>query len=324
MSERYEKLANRYVRFAAEEARGRSPLYESFALEVAGDQEVLGFLAELPTSKQQPNLLFGAVRYLFGTATTWMQFRHLLLTNVASVHSVMLARFTQTNEPARCAVVLPLLAQLPQPLALIEVGASAGLCLLPDFYGYDYGVSVLGADCPVFKCAANEATPLPASIPRIVWRAGLDLNPIDAADPSAAAWLEALVWPEQTDRLANLHAALAIAASQKPRILHGNLLSGALANLCREAPQDATLVIFHTAVLTYVEEEADRRTFSATVRSLCPFWISNEPQWVFRHVVRDQKSDDTQSRLLLSLNGAPMAWTDPHGTAIEWIARPSC
>ena len=36
MSERYEKLANRYVRVAAEEARGRSPLYESFALEVAG------------------------------------------------------------------------------------------------------------------------------------------------------------------------------------------------------------------------------------------------------------------------------------------------
>src|SRR5215469_6923036 len=28
---------------------------------------------------------------------------------------------TQTNEPARCAVLLPLLARLPQPLALLEV-----------------------------------------------------------------------------------------------------------------------------------------------------------------------------------------------------------
>jgi hypothetical protein len=45
----------------------------------------------------------------------------------------MLSRSTQTNEPARCATLLPVLAQLPQPLALNEVGASAGLCLLPDF-----------------------------------------------------------------------------------------------------------------------------------------------------------------------------------------------
>jgi hypothetical protein len=47
-------------------------------------------------------------------------------------------RRTQTNEPARCATLLPLLALLPQPLALLEIGASAGLCLLPDLYSYKY------------------------------------------------------------------------------------------------------------------------------------------------------------------------------------------
>ncbi len=40
-----------------------------------------------------------------------------------------MSKRTQTNEPGRCAVLLPLLAALPQPLALLEVGASAGLCL---------------------------------------------------------------------------------------------------------------------------------------------------------------------------------------------------
>jgi hypothetical protein len=50
----------------------------------------------------------------------------------------MLARRTQTNEAARCAVLLPALALLPQPLALIEVGASAGLCLLYDEWRYHY------------------------------------------------------------------------------------------------------------------------------------------------------------------------------------------
>ena len=317
--ERGVDLAARYVRFAEEEARGRSPLYEAFALGVAGDEEVLGFLATLPTAKQQPNLLFGAVRYLFGAPADWLQFRHLLLANAPSVRSVMLARSTQTNEPSRCAVFLPLLAQLPQPLALIEVGASAGLCLIPDLYGYDYGSSVLGAEYPVFKCAASEATPLPAVMPRVVWRVGLDLNPLDAADPSAAAWLESLVWPEQKDRLLNLRAALRIAASHKPRIFRGDLLGNALANLCREAPQDATLVVFHTAVLIYVAEKADRQAFSATVRSLCPYWICNEPEWVLPDIAHGLEIDDTHGRFLLSLNGAPMAWTDPHGSAIEWI-----
>ncbi|MFE1255308.1 DUF2332 family protein, partial [Streptomyces fungicidicus] len=54
------------------------------------------------------------------------------------VSSLMLARMTQTNESARCATLLPVLAALPQPLALIEVGASAGLCLYPDRYRYRY------------------------------------------------------------------------------------------------------------------------------------------------------------------------------------------
>ncbi len=53
----------------------------------------------------------------------------------------MTTRSTQTSEPGRCATLLLLLARLPQPLALLEVGASAGLCLLPDRYGYDYQVA---------------------------------------------------------------------------------------------------------------------------------------------------------------------------------------
>ena len=44
----------------------------------------------------------------------------------------MMVRSTQTNEAGRCAALLPVLALLPQPLALLEVGTSAGLCLFPD------------------------------------------------------------------------------------------------------------------------------------------------------------------------------------------------
>jgi hypothetical protein len=81
----------------------------------------------LPTEKRQPNLLLATMRHLFGTSPNWDHFRRAPLANPDPVRSVMLTRSAQTNEPARCATLLPVLALLPQPLAPIEVGASAGL-----------------------------------------------------------------------------------------------------------------------------------------------------------------------------------------------------
>jgi hypothetical protein len=316
-------LAARYRRFAAEEARGRSPLYEALANGVAGDDAALRFLLTLPPAKQQPNLLLAAMRHLHGVAPSYGWFRDRLLGDLDAVRAVMLARSTQTNEPNRCVVLLPVLARLPQPLALLEVGTSAGLCLLPDRYGYDYGATTLnpaGQGHPVLPCAADAATPLPSAMPRIAWRAGIDLNPIDAADPEQAAWLETLVWPEQADRLALLRAALAIAAVQRPRIVQGDLLGDVLPRLCAEAPRDATLVVFHTAVLAYVADLADREAFAARMAALAPYWISNEASAVFPAVAARAGPPPAPGRFLLAVNGIPHAWTDPHGAAMEWIA----
>jgi hypothetical protein len=319
-----EAVSARYMRFAEVEARGRSPLYEAIARGVAGDREIIGFLLGLPEEKRQPNLLLAAVRHQCGTAADWSDFRRKLFANADAVQSVMRQRSTQTNEPARCAVLLPVLARLPQPLALIEVGASAGLCLLPDCYGYDYGRGVIGprarAGFPVFACDVNEATPIPAALPEIIWRAGLDLNPLDVADETQTAWLETLVWPEQAARLANLRAAIRVAASVKPRIVKGDLAGDDLARLCGEAPKDATLVIFHTAVLAYVSDPAKRQAFATRAMSLCRHWISNEYPGVFPDIADRAGARGTPGRFLLALNGAPVAWTDPHGAALEWIA----
>ena len=316
--------AARYARFAREEARGRSPLYEEIARGVAADQDIIGFLLTLPQDKRQPNLLLAAVRQVFGTPADWADFRFGLFANLDAVRRVMQERSTQTNEPARCATLLPVLARLPQPLALIEVGASAGLCLLPDRYGYDYGRGMVlpagGSGFPVFACAANEATPIPREMPTIIWRAGLDLNPLDASDPAQVAWLETLVWPEQTERLANLRAAIKIAAAFKPRIVEGDLREDGLAQLRREAPKEATLVIFHTAVLAYVADPADRRAFAERAMSICPYWISNEYPGVFLDVAGRAGERGAPGRFLLAVNGSPVAWTDPHGAALDWIA----
>ena len=290
------RVSSAYFRFAEDEVRDKSPLYCELLRGVAADREAIGFLLTLPREKRQPNLFLAAARHLFGTPAGWDQLRSRVLQDTETLRAVMLARSSQTNEPGRCAALLPVLAGLPEPLALLEVGASAGLCLLPDFYAYDYGGAFVAPEVrrltsPIFTCAINAVTPVPTRPPRVVWRAGLDLNPVDLADPAEVAWLEALVWPEQTDRLARLRAAIMIAAEQKPRLVKGDLRTD-LAALAREAPKDATLVIFHTAVLAYISPAAEREEFARSVGSLSDYWIANEAPQVFPDIARRVGRED--------------------------------
>ncbi|MGA8758343.1 MAG: DUF2332 domain-containing protein [Stellaceae bacterium] len=318
------QISASYLRFGEQEARGRSPLYETLACGVARDLDIIGFLMTLPREKRQPNLLFAAVRHLFGTQLGWAEFRRTVVNNSDALRRLMLARSTQTNEPGRCATLLPVLAMLPQPLALIEVGASAGLCLLPDFYGYDYRGHMISRDlgpAPIFPCTAGARTPLPTGLPEIVWRAGLDLNPIDVSDPAEAAWLAALVWPEQADRQTRLDAAMKIAAAHRPRLVKGDLRRD-LGPLAAAAPKGATLVIFHTAVLAYIRSPAERSEFMRSVMSLCDFWLANEAPHVLPDVAAGIEESAVDGRFLMSVNGAPVAWADPHGAWLDWIADP--
>lgn len=68
--------------------------------------------------------------------------------------------------------------------------------MLPDRYGYAYGPHRLGPGEVVLACTPSGPVPLPARLPEVVWRAGIDLDPIDVADPGSGRWLESLVWPE--------------------------------------------------------------------------------------------------------------------------------
>jgi hypothetical protein len=52
------------------------------------------------------------------------------------------------------------------------------------------------------------------------------------SDLGEVGWLEALMWPEQVDRLARLRAAIKIAAEQKPRMVKGDLRTCAQTSLC--------------------------------------------------------------------------------------------
>jgi hypothetical protein len=315
-----EQIRRRYALFAEVDTRGRSPLYAEVAAAVAQDDEIVAFLATMPPLKRQPNLLFGAVVHLYGRKHDARAFVELIHAHRDEIGALMAERSTQTNEPARCATLMPLLARLPQPLALLEVGTSGGLCLLPDRYGYDYGRAAIAPPtpaAPVFTCRASTDTPLPARHVEVAWRAGLDLRPLDLGDDEEIAWLEALIWPGEEYRIPRLRAAVALARAEPPRVIRGDLVED-LPALAAEAPRDATLVVFHTAVLMYVTPEA-RETFARTVRGLDATWIANESPTLIpgvpREVVERRRLRD---EFLITVDGAPAAWADGHATWIDW------
>lgn len=319
-----QEISEGYRRFAAAEARHASPLYETLALHVARSTVALTFLSGLAPEKRQPNLFFAAVRHVAGTPTGPQHLDDLVLARGSEIAEVMCRRTTQTNEPGRCAVILPLLSQMDGPVALVEVGASAGLCLLPDRYGYRYGSRILPPPddlrdvAPELPCAASDNTPVPARLPAVVWRAGIDLNPLDVDRDEDVDWLATLVWPEQKTRLAHLRSAIEVARKSKPKVVRGDLRND-LPDLLRQAPTDAALVIFHTAVLAYLPSQDDRDKFARLVQATGATWISNESPKVFPQFLPKVRAPAGNGMFLMSRDAHPVAWTAPHGQAIDWL-----
>ncbi|WP_251043687.1 DUF2332 family protein [Arthrobacter sp. ISL-48] len=181
-------------------------------------------------------------------------------------------------------------------------------------------------EAPVLRCATKGPVPLPAEVPEVAWRAGIDLNPLDVNDADDVAWLEALVWPEQEFRLRRLRQAVAIAAKEPPLIVAGDL-NNRLVHLAAQAPADAALVVFHSAVMAYLSADG-RSRFRQTIQELragrgC-HWLSNEGRMVIdqedgSNVVPEVDPERIMGRFLLMHNGLPVAITGPHGQSLEWL-----
>lgn len=328
-----------YRHFGTVDVPAHSACYAEWSVGIADDPELLRRIDEWPHNKRQPLLMLAAARFLGAQISPYPDFRAFLDAHWEDISRIVLTRATQTNEAGRCATLLPSLAQIAaggRPLALLEVGASAGLNLFPDRYGYEYdaghGVTRLrpaGAapgSYPVLGCAVTGRVPLPAELPSVVWRAGIDLNPLDVRNPDDVAWLEALIWPEQDFRRERLRRAVGVARADPPLLVAGDLNDRLLA-LAAQAPTDATLVVFHSAVLAYLDAEA-RGRFRATMARLAVdtgcHWLSNEGHTVILQadgssVVPEMDDERLRGRFLLLHNGKPVAITGPHGQSLEWL-----
>src|SRR3954469_22510638 len=308
------RIAGEFRGFVAAATAAPSPLYAELSAAVAEDDVALDFLLDLPRTKQQPMLLFGAIAFLDGPPAGPDQLHAVIRDDGHRLREVMLTRFTQTNEPARCAALVTALADIDGPVGLVEVGSSAGLCLYPDRYSYEFDGRAVGPRSTVpLATATTGPVPVPDGLPQVAARVGVDQNPLNPADPDDRAWLRALVWPgpNAAPRLERLDAAALIAAEEPATVLTGDLIDR-LPEALAVLPAACTPVVFHTAVLAYLER-ARREEFADLVTSLGGRWVAQEAAGIAPGVGKDVAPPEF---FVLSVDGRPLAVTAPHGGRI--------
>ncbi len=325
-----QRIAATYDDFGRRWARGTSPLYEDWAIGIGADPEIVALLAELPRPNQQPNIVFAAARWAGIALRPYPEVRDEIVARWGEIVDIAASRTVQTNEPNRCATLLPALSRIEGPIALLEVGTAAGLCLYPDRYSVEYTTPAgrrrfdpsSGPSDVVLACTVDDEASVPVRHPDIVWRRGIDLAPIDAADPDAIAWLTTLVWPgpDHDVRVARLRAAAAIVAADPPDIVRGDLLD-LLPEVAASAPAEATLVVFHSAVLLYLDA-GERRRFADLVTSLDRpvVWLSNETMGTLPEIDAQVPMDAaTDHRFVQTIDGVAVALAGQHGAVYETL-----
>jgi hypothetical protein len=290
-----ERLRRLFRLFAATQCRGRSPVYEALSDAIADHDEPLRLLLAAPVEQRRPTLLLAAVNLLLAAqpggalaayypthggqrpadAQLWPAFTAFCAAHREELTGLLGQRSTQTNEIRRCVALRLGLTEVarrwPGPVALAELGASAGLNLLVDHYRYRLNDQELDEQdaSPVLVTAqlrkGGRAAKILGDRPRITIRLGVDQHPVDLADPAARAWLEAFIWPEHTADLATLRAAADLyAALPGPAVVRGDATTDT-ARLLGDLPGDEPIVVFTASLLSYLEPAA-RAAFADQLR----------------------------------------------------------
>ena len=346
-TERLQFYRDVFHRFARVEAPDlASPMYAELAYGVSGDAELVAMASRKRKRQPAPNMLFAAVQYLLlngaehpltahypiiSGAERPMQpafplFRDFCLEHRDEILELLGTRATQTNVVRRCTCLLPAFSIVSReaggaPLALIDLGASAGLNLNFDRYGYRYqrgGAEVLRwgeADARVGLEAEllGVGTPDLARSIDVVRRVGVDTNPIDLRDHDQLTWLRALIWPEHVERHQRLVEAAAELERQPIELLRGD---GAelLPRLIADVPSDAALVVYATVALYQFSRDARRKVEAALAAAseTRDLWFVTLDGVDIELRLSRYRGGSAQSELL--------ARTSAHGWWIDWQA----
>jgi len=311
-----------WYRRAERELAATSARQVEWCAGVADDPRMLDLLERVPRPARQPSLLFAVAAFLGAPDAPYAEWADAVLARAESLVAELPGRRVQTNEPGRCVPLVMALDRIPGPLALIELGASAGLCLIPERYRYRIrtprGVVELGDGSPVLEAEADAA---PRALPEIVWRRGIDLAPLDVRDVEAVRWLECSLPPDRPERRARLRAALATAAPDAPAVVAGDALA-TLPELAARAPADATLVVVSLGTAVYLAPD-DRARMLGAIAALGARAVTFEARSALPTVAHRwdellaQGAGDPDAGFVLALDGEPLASGSPHGDRLR-------
>lgn len=248
----------------------------------------------------------------------WPDVRATVLAHEEELRGLIATRTTQTNEVNRSVYVAAGLSaavdavsavdareglsdrsrdgSTPGRVALVELGASAGLLLGIDRYcvmtasaAGGLRTSVGDSGSPVLCEGVDRSTGRRAlrPLPEVVARVGVDRDPVALDDEDGVRWLLACLWPDVPGRVERFEAARHVLRSDPPPVLRGDLVDDAaravdvVLDTAAHAGGADHVVVHSSWALTYVAR--DRRSalvghlgrVAGTVPALS--WFTAEP-----------------------------------------------
>ena len=266
-------LAQAYRHFGEVDAAETSPLYERVAVALSESDEALRAIEAAPARKRHPTVILAALHDLAlagrapelaaayaaadGDAAAGAAI-DTLLRMTDSVVAIAVRRQTQTIETRRCAVLYPAIAEAARrvganAVGLIDVGCSAGFNLHVDRVGITYsnGQSLgdLSSAVQLSSSIVGDRLIPTRTMPGVVARIGVDLDPVDVTDADDARWLRACLWPDQPQRAEKLEAEMALAATAPPLLLQGDAVE-VMPDAFAHVPAEALPVVTTTWALS--------------------------------------------------------------------------
>ena len=234
----------------------------------------------------------------------------------------------QTNEAARSAGMMTGILHLAERYGprfeVLEIGSSAGLNLLIDRYRFDLGgVKVGPSASPVTIRPEWRGAPPPGAPVEIESTRGVDIQPVDVANPAAAARLEAYVWVDAVERQARLATAIAMVREGGVDLVEGDAADWVEAQLAESQPEGVTRVLMHSVVWQYLPPASRERIRVAMEAAGARAMVERPLGWVMMEPNRDLHRHEVRVR------GWPgdrpmelVALTHAHGTWVEGLAPP--
>jgi hypothetical protein len=229
----------------------------------------------------------------------------------------------QTNEVGRSGVLmaglLVIAAETGLPLALFELGASAGLNLRLDAYAYDLGgrrIAPPGA--PITLAPRWTGNPPPDAVVSAADRRGVDVNPLDVTHPATVERLLAYVWAEQSERVERLTRALEAAAGDPPPVDRED--AAAWTERLVAPRSGVATVVLHSIAFQYFP--ADRQARIAAHLAVQGATATAEAPLAWLRYELEPEAGAATLRLRLWPGGEDrlLARAHPHGSWIEWLA----